>query len=243
MMPHDILTLYSAKAIEYLLGVAFLVLFVPFWRFAMGASRAPAAAPVRQSLADRLSHWFQVPDGTFFHPGHAWARVEPGGIVTVGMDDFAQKLVGPVHEVQVPPVGTRLVQGEAGWTVGADSKAIDVIAPVGGIVVAVNDRAQREPATVNRDPYGEGWLLKLQVPRMAAHLAPLRAGRAARRWMDEVCEGLSSTLTPALGPVYQDGGVPVDGLARAVAGEQWDVLARRLLLTDADGDGQAHPRS
>jgi glycine cleavage system H lipoate-binding protein len=245
-MPHDLLTLYTAKSIEYGIALLFLVLFVPFWRFAMGTARPLAhAAAARESWSDRLTHWFHVPDRTFFHPGHAWARVEGDGVVTLGIDDFAQKLVGQVSEIAVPPVGARLVQGEPAWTVAADRKAVDMVAPVGGTVLAVNERVLREPATVNQDPYGEGWLVKVRAPRAAAHFATLRAGQAARTWMDEVCESLSSSLTPALGAVYQDGGVPVDGLARAVAGEDWDVLARRFLLTDADDapePARAEPR-
>ena len=215
MEPHDLLTLYTAKAIEYGLAVLFLFMFVPFWRYAQGTVVAHAHAPAHQSLRNLLTHWFQVPDKTYFHPGHAWARVDGGDVVTIGMDDFAQKLVGPMNAVQLPPVGSRLVQGEPAWAIAADGKTLDMLAPVGGIVVAVNQQAASEPSAVNRDPYGEGWLLRLRSPRVAAHVATLRAGQVARKWMDEVAEGLTATLTPALGHVYQDGGLPVDGLARA----------------------------
>lgn len=232
MMPHDILTLYSAKAIEYLIAVAFLVLFVPFWRFAMGtATAAPAHAPATGVL-DALTHWFAVPDRTFFHPGHAWARMDGDGVLTVGVDDFAQKLVGPLGAVRLPHPGARLEQGEPAWSLAVDGKAVDMVAPVGGTVLAVNHAALERPSAINEEPYGHGWLLKVQSPRAAAHLAALRSGQAARRWMDEVCETLTASLTPSLGLVYQDGGTPVDGIAHAVAGDDWDTVARRFLLTD-----------
>lgn len=232
MMPHDILTLDATKAVEYLIAVAFLLLFVPFWQYVMRsvAAELPAAARVA-GFADLVAGWFRVPDDTFFHPGHAWARVEADGLVTVGADDFAQKLVGPVRGVQLPPPGTRLERGRPAWRLEADSKAVDMLAPVGGEVVAVNRRALEAPETVNRDPYGDGWLIKLRSPRLGAHLAQLKAGEAARRWMSAVCDELCASMTPALGLVYQDGGLPVDGLARALAGDRWDELASRLLLT------------
>lgn len=232
MMPHDILTLDARKAIEYLIAVSFLVLFVPFWRYAMRSVAAESAVAARVSaLADLVAGWFRVPADTFFHPGHAWARVEADGLVTVGVDDFAQKLVGPVRGLQLPRPGTHLEPDKPAWRLEADSKAIDMLAPVGGEVVAVNRRVLEAPDHVNRDPYGEGWLVKLRSPRLGAHLARLRAGEAARRWMDEVCDELCATMTPALGRVYQDGGLPVDGLARALAGDRWDELASRFLLT------------
>jgi glycine cleavage system H lipoate-binding protein len=232
MMPHDILTLDATKAVEYLIAVAFLLLFVPFWQYAMRTVPTESYAAARvAAFADLVSGWFRVPDDTFFHPGHAWARVEADGLVTVGADDFAQKLVGPVRGVQLPPPGTRLEPGRPAWRLEADSKAVDMLAPVGGEVVAVNPRALEAPETVNRDPYGEGWLIRLRSPRLGAHLAQLKAGEAARRWMSEVCDELCASMSPALGLVYQDGGLPVDGLARALAGDRWDELASRFLLT------------
>jgi glycine cleavage system H lipoate-binding protein len=240
MMPHDILTLYSTKALEYLIAVTFLALFVPFWRYAMGTAGALVEAVAREPLSRRIASWFRVPADTYFHPGHTWARADAGGVLTVGLDDFAQKLVGPLRSVQLPPEGSRLIQGESAWSVRADSKAVDMIAPVGGVVVAVNQHAMDQPAIVNDDPYGNGWLLKVRSPHRVPQLATLRAGDAARRWMEEVADSLMATLTPSLGLVYQDGGMPVDGLARAIAGEDWDRFARRFLLTE-DGD-QPAPR-
>jgi glycine cleavage system H lipoate-binding protein len=229
MMPHDILTLSSAKAIEYLIALAFLLLFVPFWRYAMGS---PAFAPARAALPQRLADWFDVPVRTYFHPGHAWARLEPDGLVTVGLDGFAGTLVGPLSGVRLPAPGVRLEQGEPAWTVAADAKTVPMLAPITGVVVDVNPRALEAPETITRDPYGEGWLVKLRAPRAAAHLASLRADGDARRWLNSVCESLTTTLTPALGRVYQDGGFPVDGIARAAAGDDWDRFARRFLLTE-----------
>lgn len=233
MMPHDIITLYSAKAIEYLMAVGFLMLFIPFWRYVTGSA---VAAPAHEGLAERLTHWFHVPANTFFHAGHAWARADGGELVTVGMDDFAQKLLGAPTKLDLPPIGARLVQGEPGWSIGGDHKSVDMLAPVGGIVVEVNQEALANPTSVNRDPYGRGWLLRLRAPRATAYLATLRANDVARRWMDTVCESMTTTLTPALGHVYQDGGVPVEGLARIVAGDNWDQVARRYLLTDTDAN-------
>lgn len=230
MSPHDLLSMYSTKAVEYLIGLAFLVAFVPFWRYAMGEA-GPARDVAFSDAMAALTSWFNVPDSTFFHPGHAWARVEADGLVTVGVDDFAQKLVGPLQTVALPSAGARLVQGEQAWTVSVDSQQLPMLAPLGGVVEAVNADALRDPTVINTDPYGRGWLMKLRPVMLAPQLATLRTGEAARRWMDEVCEGLSTTLAPALGPVYQDGGLPVDGLAKAACGADWAKVARRILLT------------
>ncbi len=232
MIPHDLLTMYSAKALEYLIAVAFLFLFIPFWRF-VNAVRVPervAVAEVPRWLGE-VRDWFLVPDHVSFHPGHAWARVEDGDFVTVGIDDFAQKLMGRVSAIVLPEVGSRVGQGEKGWSLVSDSKSVDMLSPVDGTVVAVNDRVAASPETLNLDPYGDGWLLKVRPSRLTANMKQLLSGSLAKRWMEEVCENLQTLISPDLGRVYQDGGLPVDGIARGLDPERWDEVARAFFLT------------
>jgi len=231
-MPHDLATMYSAKAVEYLIAVAFLLLFIPFWRF---VDRERVTVPVAVSTARRwlgqVVDWFAVPSDLYFHPGHAWARVDGGDVVTVGMDDFAQKLVGGVSAIVLPEVGSRVGQGERGWSFVYDSKSVDMLSPVDGTVVAVNEQMAGAPPTSSRDAYGDGWLLKVKAPRLAANTKHLRSGTAAKRWMEEVCDGLRARMSPDLGLVYQDGGLPVEGMARDLDPANWDEIARAFLLT------------
>ena len=108
-MTYDLLSVYTAKGLEYLLGAGYLVAFLFFWRYVQGGARLRAAARAR---APRPAGWFQLPAGVHLHPGHTWARVEPDGLVTVGLDDFATKLVGPA-EVELPALGAHVPQAEA----------------------------------------------------------------------------------------------------------------------------------
>jgi len=232
MIPHDLLTMASTKAAEYLIAVAFLLLFIPFWRF-LNAERVPGRVPTAEAPGwiGRMVDWFLVPDGIYFHPGHAWAMVGEGGLVTVGMDDFAHKLVGRVSAIRLPQVGSRVGQGETGWNLVRDSKSVDMLSPVDGTVVAVNDAVSTSPELVNRDPYGEEWLLKVRADRLPANVKHLLSGAPARRWMEGVCEDLRALMSPDLGRVYQDGGLPVDGMARALDPARWDAVARMFFLT------------
>lgn len=228
MAAHDLLTMYSAKGVEYLIAVAFLLLFIPFWRF-VNAERvtAPAVVAEMPRWLDQVVEWFRVPGHVYFHPGHAWARVENRDLVTVGMDDFAQKLVGKVSGIMLPQVGSRVGQGEKAWSLVSDSKSVDMLSPVDGTVVAVND----SPAGNDRDPYGDGWLLKVKAPRLSANLTHLMSGSLAKRWMEEVCDTLRGRINPQLGQVYQDGGLPIDGMARGLDPAHWDEVARTFFLT------------
>ena len=108
MIPHDILTLYTAKMLEYGIAVLFLLLFIPFWRFVQGGATAAAAVPAHAAARQTtLADWFTVPADLLFHRGHAWARPDASGLVTIGMDDFAANLVGPLNRIAMPAIEVR----------------------------------------------------------------------------------------------------------------------------------------
>jgi glycine cleavage system H lipoate-binding protein len=173
--------------------------------------------------------WFQVPAGVWLHPGHTWARLEADGLVAIGADDFAHKLVGAAH-VELPQVGHHVVQGEPALELGDGEKAVPMLSPVDGTVVAVNPSA-RKGADGLSDPYGSSWLFKVKAPRLAVNLRQLLRDGPARRFMAEAESQLALRLAPELGLVLQDGGTPVHGLARALSGDGWDETARQFFLT------------
>ncbi len=239
-MGHDFLSVSLATTYEYLLAIGYLLLFIPFWRYVQGgrkpaeatvpvAARAPIAArPARAAGAAALS-WFQVPSGVHLHPGHTWARLEPDGLVAVGADDFAHKLVGAA-KVGLPALGERVAQGEPAFQIGDGEKDVPMLSPVDGTVVAVNQGVRDRQDGLD-DPYGRAWLFKVKAPRLAANLRQLLQDGAARRFMEEAEARISMALAPELGRVLQDGGTPVHGIARALSGDQWDDLARQYFLT------------
>jgi glycine cleavage system H protein len=106
-----------------------------------------------------------------FTKDHEWLRSE-GDIATVGITPFAQDKLGDLVFVELPAVGTKFAMGDVAATVESVKAASDVYAPVGGEVVAVNDRLAGEPGLVNSAPTGDGWLFKLKIAN-GAELAQL----------------------------------------------------------------------
>jgi glycine cleavage system H protein len=102
------------------------------------------------------------PEDLLYHPEHDWARVEDGH-ATLGITWYAQDLLGEVVFFEPPAVGTALRSGEPYAEVESVKAVSDVIAPLSGTIVEVNAALSEEPAAINHDPYGAGWLVKVQI--------------------------------------------------------------------------------
>ena len=223
--------IFATKGVEYLLVISVLLLFIPFWR--MVSRPATAISRATESIVPAISEWFHLPEEKlYYHQGHSWAMPESGNVVRVGMDDFAQKLVGKIDAVQLPQVGARVTQGEKGWSLLAGSKSIDMLSPVDGEIIAINESLLSSPEKIGQDPYGQSWLLKVRAPKISANLKNLLSGKLARKWMEGVKESLLARMNYNLGVVSQDGGVLVDGIARNIDQERWDEIAKEFLLSD-----------
>jgi glycine cleavage system H protein len=104
----------------------------------------------------------ELPDGLHYTKDHEWLRLE-GAEGVVGITDFAQDALGDVVFVELPPPGTVLTAGQTFGVVESNKSVSDLFAPVAGKVVAVNDALKDAPEAVNRDPYGDGWMLRIAL--------------------------------------------------------------------------------
>ena len=102
------------------------------------------------------------PDDVRYTQEHEWAR-EEGGTVTVGITSYATEQLGDVVFVELPEVGRAVEAGKTFGVVEAVKTVSDLFAPVGGEVVEVNAAIGDNPALVNQEPYGEGWLVKIKA--------------------------------------------------------------------------------
>ncbi|TRZ75739.1 MAG: glycine cleavage system protein H [Deltaproteobacteria bacterium] len=221
--------IFATKGIEYLLVISGLLFFAFFWQFL----NRPAVAVYREAenFVSAISDWFRLPaEGVYFHQGHSWAAPEGGEVVRVGMDDFAQKLLGKIDAIKFPKVGSQITQGEKAWSLLVGSKSIDMLSPVDGKILAINENLLSSPESISKDPYGQSWLMTVQAPKISSNLKNLLSGELARKWMDGVRENLLARMNYNLGAVYQDGGVPVDGIARNLDREKWDEIVKDFFL-------------
>jgi glycine cleavage system H protein len=102
------------------------------------------------------------PDDLRYHPEHDWARIE-GDEATCGITWFAQDSLGELVHFEPPEIGSTVAQDGSAGEVESVKAVSDVIAPLSGEVVEVNQKVADEPEIVNEDPYGEGWLFRIRL--------------------------------------------------------------------------------
>jgi glycine cleavage system H protein len=102
------------------------------------------------------------PDELKYHPEHDWARIE-GNEATLGVTWFAQDALGELVHYEAPAVGSTVAKDASYGEVESVKAVSDIVAPLSGEVLEVNQKAIDEPETVNDDPYGEGWLIRIRM--------------------------------------------------------------------------------
>jgi len=104
-----------------------------------------------------------VPAELRYSKDHEWARLEPTGRVRVGITDYAQDALGDVVFVELPATGTALASGDTFGEVESTKSVSDIYSPVTGTVVERNDELDKSPELINSDPYGQGWLVVVEL--------------------------------------------------------------------------------
>lgn len=107
-----------------------------------------------------------IPENLKYSKDHEWIKVE-GGEALIGITDFAQKELGDIVFVEVETVEETLNKDEVFGTVEAVKTVSDLLLPVGGTILELNEKLDSEPELINKDPYGEGWIVKIKITNPA----------------------------------------------------------------------------
>jgi glycine cleavage system H protein len=202
-----------------ILALTTVLILIVIDQLRRSAKRAPEAPPV---MVKR-----------YHHPGHTWARETADGDVLIGIDDFAQTLIGQVDGVELPRLLKKVQQGGVAMHVHHGKRRVPIVSPVTGRVIEKNEMVKHQPWLVNTAPYGDGWILRVRPNRLARQLNNLLTGKSAALWLDSMKPRLASLFsgTPAL--MYQDGGMMMNNLSDRCSDEEWDRLVEAFFLTEA----------
>ncbi|RLB19438.1 MAG: hypothetical protein DRG82_01160 [Deltaproteobacteria bacterium] len=174
---------------------------------------------------------FEVPMGYYFHNGHAWARIESGGYLRVGMDDFALKLLGKADALDLPLMGKELDQDAPGWGLRRGNNAADVLSPAGGVIVEVNSSVREDSGLTNREPYGEGWLFVLRNPDLKKAMKNLMDDTTGLEWINSEVGKLEEMIEDVAGPLAADGGHLANDVFGNLPDLGWGNLTKTFLKT------------
>jgi glycine cleavage system H lipoate-binding protein len=224
--------IFATKGIEYLVAIAFLVLLIFFWRW-LNTPAVVNQSSGRQVEAEKISlvDWFRLAKDYYYHQGHTWLNPHEKDMVVVGIDDFAQKLIGKPSKIVLPAVGSHIRQGEKSMNIHIDGKSIDLLSPVDGEIMEINQAVIERPEIINQAPYEKGWLMKIRSEKLNSNLKNLLHGNIAKCWIEDTVDNLSKRITNDYGVVLQDGGTISNGFVRELSPQNWDVVAAEYFMT------------
>ena len=169
--------------------------------------------------------------GYYFHNGHTWARIESGGYIRIGLDDFALKLLGKADALDLPLMGKELDHEKIGWGLKRKDNLADVLSPIDGVIVEVNSKVRERPELANREPYAEGWLFMVRTPDIKANAKRLMVDAKSLDWMNGEVNRLENMIEDVSGPLAADGGYLTDDIYGNLPDLGWSNLTKSFLGT------------
>jgi len=186
-------------------------------------NKLPKTSRVDASESEIGIGTFRMAEGLFYHPSHFWAKVEGGGKLRFGLDDFAQRLFGRLYAVKLPPLGSKIDTTDPSLRLAYCSGEALLAIPFAGLVDQVNDRLEQQPSLVNQSPYSLGWLAVVQPDGLSDGLKDMYFGQEAKGWLPHEVSKLSQIVAESaevyrheVGTTLQDGGVEIQELAKVV---------------------------
>jgi glycine cleavage system H lipoate-binding protein len=171
---------------------------------------------------------FAIPQGYYLHPAHTWMTMEEGGMVRMGVDDFAWRLLGPPDRVAAPLIGKAFSAGDCGIRIMRGEKEACLVMPVGGVVTETNPRVAENSRLAAADPYGDGWLLRLHPSAIRQDLTALRLGTDAAKVFETDIDRLYADIE-AIMPLAADGGFLGKDIYGSLPELGWNHLVHRYL--------------
>ena len=229
--------------------VATVVLFILIdgalqWSRARKQKESAVSEPVAEWQPVLAPEAVAAPAGLFMDTGHTWVSVDASGRSRVGVDAFAQRVIGRIDKVELPAPGTRVLRGDKLFTVTQGSRKADFFAPIDGVVAAVNEAAGHDGALVKADPYNRGWLLAMEPSNLSLDIRDLMVADETKGWLRKEIDRFKEFFAAqavqhmALGHVMQDGGEITAGVLEALDDDSWNRFS-----TDFLGSGAACSQS
>jgi glycine cleavage system H protein len=193
-----------------------------------------------RNLADQLvpAETFanlSAPANLFLDSGHTWVEVKPSGTAMIGLDGFAQTLIGRIDDVVLPEIGKQVDRGDVLFAVKQDNHRAAFASPIDGEVIAVDRELPWHPEMIQDNPYTEGWICSVRPKNLSQSLKNLLAADDAKAWLKTEAQRFQEFFAAQavdnmqLGHVLQDGGQLAGGVLEFADDETWKQFNEMFL--------------
>lgn len=224
--------IFETKGIEYLIIITFLLLIIPFWIIINRKIGIKNHAHVNLSAS-----MLRIPLGLFYSRNHTWAHLEKSGLARIGLDDFLQHILGEVKFLKLKDPGSFINKGELLAEINQEGKILQIYSPLSGKVMNTNTKLHDNPAVLNDDPYGTGWVYMIKPTEWIAETDSYFLAEAAIDWAKKEMERFKDFLavsmaihSPENSPaILQDGGELCDRPLSELPSEVWQDFQKSFL--------------
>ncbi len=145
-----------------------------------------------KEIAEAKTPEFLIPGGVFISEGHCWANIDDKGMVKVGLDDFARKLIGKIDAIEFPNLGLSIRKGQRLFAVKQDNRRVTFNSPVSGKVKEINKLLNTDLESIEFSPYENNWVCQIDAEELDSEIPQLKIGKAAVNFYQEDIEHLQA---------------------------------------------------
>lgn len=229
MEASEYIDLFETKGPEYLVVIFFLISFVFFLKYLTTPAPKLVRKLVFSNLDLQLNNWFKFVPKFYYSKNHLYFARAENNTAYIGLDHFAQKLMGDPDEILFPKKYQFINKGEKILSFKFDNDEIEVKVPAELKILEVNGNFQKNPAFSNKSDYTEDWLLKVSVSDIENNFNEFYTGDSVKNWLDENILSLTSMISQKESLVLQDGGEIINGFAKELSQENWKEIVESFI--------------
>jgi len=232
----SIVDIYETKGAEYLFVIAYLVVFIIFWRVVRNPGQV--LRQIRDAVSTLSAKILKIPQGIYFSKNHTWTHLGESGAAKVGLDDFLQHVIGELELSSLKHPGDSIRKGELLAEIEQDGKQLKVYSPISGEVLETNALLADNPEMINTDPYNKGWLYQVKPANWMKETSSLLLAEKASEWSEKEITRFKDFLSmgamrkyssePAMA-MLQDGGEIRDHVLSELPEEVWKDFQEEFL--------------
>lgn len=218
--------IFATKGIEYLAVIAFLFTFLLFLKYLYtpGSSQL-----IFKKLNIQIYNWFKLEPSFYYSKNHLYFVKAGKNTAYIGLDHFAQKLIGDPDKILFPRRKINLNKGEKVFSLRFGNEEIDIKIPTEIKILQVNKDYNTRPAFSDKSNYKNDWLLKVSIPDIENKLQKFLTGDSVKMWLDENMNRLNAMMSQKESYVLQDGGEIINGFAKEFSKENWKEIVNSFM--------------